>query len=36
MTTETEVTCKKCDYSWTPRVSNPKACPDCKSRNWNK
>ena len=32
----TEVTFKKCDYAWMPRVPNPKACPDCKSRNWNK
>lgn len=24
------VACVKCGYTWTPRVANPKACPNCK------
>jgi len=28
--------CKKCQYTWTPRKEAPKACPECKSRSWNK
>ena len=24
--------CLKCGYEWTPRVKNPKACPECKIR----
>jgi len=24
--------CKYCDYEWTPRVKEPKACPKCKTR----
>jgi len=28
--------CKKCGYEWTSRVDNPKECPECKSRRWNK
>ena len=24
--------CLKCDYEWTPRVDNPKECPECKTR----
>jgi rubrerythrin len=27
-----QLTCPFCSYSWTPRVENPKACPDCKVR----
>ena len=31
-----KLTCKKCDYSWTPRNLSPKACPACKRYDWNK
>ncbi|MBW2964121.1 hypothetical protein KY363_01560 [Candidatus Woesearchaeota archaeon] len=24
--------CHFCDYSWKPRVEQPKACPRCKNR----
>ena len=27
--------CKKCGHIWLPRTSNPKECPNCKSRKWN-
>lgn len=27
--------CKRCNYEWEPRVDNPKACPECKRRDWN-
>ena len=30
-----EVTCKKCNHTWLPRVMNIKQCPNCKSSNWN-
>ncbi len=23
--------CKKCGFTWNPRIENPRACPDCKS-----
>lgn len=26
--------CRRCGYSWTSRVTNPKECPSCKSRAW--
>ena len=26
--------CQKCGYSWEPRTSRPKECPDCKNRQW--
>jgi predicted Zn-ribbon and HTH transcriptional regulator len=29
-------TCRHCRYTWTPRISNPKCCPECKSRTWNR
>jgi len=25
----------KCGYRWSPRVDNPKSCPECKRRDWN-
>ena len=28
--------CQKCGYEWVPRVDNPKLCPECKCRKWNK
>ena len=29
--------CKKCGYEWIPRAeTEPKECPNCKSRKWNK
>jgi len=30
------VTCKRCEYKWVPRVSNPTICPRCRSAYWNK
>lgn len=27
--------CKKCGYEWTPKVAQPKECPQCKARKWN-
>ncbi len=30
----TRYTCKKCKYSWQPRIPNPKVCPQCKTRSW--
>lgn len=29
-----ELTCGICGYKWKPRTAQPKACPDCKSRDW--
>ena len=29
-------TCVKCGYSWKALKEEPKECPDCKSRNWDK
>ena len=28
--------CKKCKHEWIGRVENPKECPECKRRDWNK
>ena len=28
--------CLKCEYEWEPRKKDPKECPECKSRDWNK
>jgi len=28
--------CKKCGYEWESRVKKPKACPECKTRTWDK
>lgn len=28
--------CLICGYSWEPRSENPKQCPKCQSRQWNK
>ena len=27
--------CKRCGYSWTPRITNPAVCPYCKRHDWN-
>ena len=32
----TRKTCKQCGHKWSPRVANPRACPKCKSYEWNK
>jgi len=29
-----KLTCAKCGYEWTPKVPDPKECPQCKSRYW--
>jgi len=29
-----KLVCVKCGYKWIPRVSEPKECPQCKSRYW--
>ena len=34
--TRTQLTCQRCGYEWTPIVANPKSCPECKSREWEK
>jgi len=26
--------CLVCGYDWTPKVENPKQCPNCKSMRW--
>jgi len=28
--------CLKCKHEWIPRVKDPKSCPNCKNRKWNK
>lgn len=28
--------CSRCGYEWKSRVERPKACPDCKRRDWDK
>ena len=28
--------CNKCGYEWVARTENPKECPECKSRDWDK
>lgn len=27
---------KKCNYKWVPRKINPKECPKCSNKDWNK
>ena len=27
--------CKRCGYTWKPRNSQPKICPNCKSKYWS-
>jgi len=29
-----KIHCRVCGYEWTPRVENPKQCPNCKSTYW--
>ena len=31
-----EITCKRCEYTWNPRIPNPRVCPRCKSYDWQK
>lgn len=26
--------CRLCGYEWVPRVTEPRACPNCKSYKW--
>lgn len=26
--------CEKCEFVWTPKVKEPRACPRCKSYFW--
>ncbi len=26
------LTCRRCGYTWEPRVPKPKECPECKAR----
>ena len=28
--------CKRCGHKWIPQVIEPKQCPDCRSRYWNR
>jgi predicted Zn-ribbon and HTH transcriptional regulator len=28
--------CKECGYEWFGYLENPKSCPNCKSRDWDK
>ncbi len=28
--------CNKCGYEWVARTENPRECPECKSRDWDK
>ena len=30
-----ECKCNQCGYVWLARVKNPKACPECKRRDWH-
>ena len=32
----TKCTCQKCGHKWKSRVSDPKACPNCKRYDWAK
>lgn len=36
MADKREVKCNKCGYTWEPRKQRPKACPECKRRDWDK
>lgn len=28
--------CNQCGYEWTPRISDVRICPNCKSLHWDK
>jgi len=28
--------CKRCGHKWIPQVAEPKQCPSCRSRYWNR
>ena len=32
----TRLTCKQCGHKWIPRTEDPKICPRCMSRDWNR
>ncbi len=35
MVTKTKrVTCKRCGHKWSPRVAEPRNCPNCKQPKW--
>ena len=31
---ESQLTCVRCGYTWTPRIRRPKKCPDCEAPWW--
>lgn len=31
-----KIKCLRCGFEWIPRTETPKACPRCKSYDWNK
>jgi Zn finger protein HypA/HybF involved in hydrogenase expression len=31
-----QLTCKRCEHTWTPRKSEIRICPKCKSPYWDK
>jgi len=31
-----EITCKRCEHTWSPRTPDPRVCPRCKSYEWQK
>lgn len=30
-----ELCCKRCGYTWIPRIRDVRICPKCKSARWN-
>ena len=37
LTTVSQLKCLRCSYEWLPRIlTQPKLCPSCKARHWNK
>jgi len=30
------IKCKRCGYKWTPRKTDVRQCPNCKSAYWDK
>jgi len=31
-----QVTCTRCNYTWAPRVPEPRNCPNCSSSYWDR